>query len=101
MAGTIKSPTYTLIERYLLKDGREAAHLDLYRIAQQGELDFLGLDELAERMSLWLVEWPERGVGHLPAPDLIVGLEQEGGGRLAELTAKSPSGALWLQALGG
>ncbi|MCM2356095.1 MAG: tRNA (adenosine(37)-N6)-threonylcarbamoyltransferase complex ATPase subunit type 1 TsaE, partial [Arenimonas sp.] len=41
--GAIKSPTYTLVERYPLPAG-EAAHLDLYRLAGAAELDFLGLD---------------------------------------------------------
>ena len=62
--GSIRSPTYTLVERYRLPDG-EAWHLDLYRIGSAGELDFLGLD--GEEATLWLVEWPERGAGALPA----------------------------------
>ncbi|MGH8106330.1 MAG: tRNA (adenosine(37)-N6)-threonylcarbamoyltransferase complex ATPase subunit type 1 TsaE, partial [Arenimonas sp.] len=53
VSGPIKSPTYTLIERYHLAKGEEAAHLDLYRIAAAGELDFLGLDEVAENTVLW------------------------------------------------
>ena len=62
--GAIRSPTYTLVERYPLASGGEAWHLDLYRIGQAGELDFLGLDEGSA--VLWLVEWPERGAGALP-----------------------------------
>ena len=50
-------------------------HLDLYRIGQAGELDFLGLDEGSA--VLWLVEWPERGAGALPPTDLVVALEIE------------------------
>ncbi len=42
--GRIKSPTYTLIERYPLPDGGLAWHLDLYRIADPEELHHLGLD---------------------------------------------------------
>ena len=42
--GAIRSPTYTLVERYPLADGGEAWHLDLYRIGDAGELEFLGLD---------------------------------------------------------
>src|SRR5688500_4762925 len=61
--GAIRSPTYTLVERYSLADG-EAFHLDLYRIADAGELEFLGLDP-ADGV-LWLVEWPERGGVGLP-----------------------------------
>ncbi|HBD19581.1 MAG TPA: tRNA (adenosine(37)-N6)-threonylcarbamoyltransferase complex ATPase subunit type 1 TsaE [Arenimonas sp.] len=93
--GAIKSPTYTLIERYPLPAG-EAAHLDLYRLAGAAELDFLGLDELAAEATLWLVEWPDRGQGGLPAPDLRVRLAVEGVGRRARLEASSPEGEAWL-----
>jgi tRNA threonylcarbamoyladenosine biosynthesis protein TsaE len=93
--GAIKSPTYTLVERYPLPAG-EAAHLDLYRLAGAAELDFLGLDELATEAALWLVEWPDRGQGGLPAPDLQVRLAVEGMGRRARLEASSPAGEVWL-----
>lgn len=93
--GAIKSPTYTLVERYPLPAG-EAAHLDLYRLAGAAELDFLGLDELAAEAALWLVEWPDRGQGGLPAPDLRVRLAVDGAGRRARLEAASPVGEAWL-----
>ncbi len=93
--GAIKSPTYTLVERYPLAAG-EAVHLDLYRLAAAGELDFLGLDELAVDASLWLVEWPERGRGGLPTPDLVISLSVAGPGREAALRAGSPAGRDWL-----
>lgn len=95
VTGPIKSPTYTLIERYPLMNG-EAAHLDLYRIAAAAELDFLGLDEVAENTVLWLVEWPERGLGTLPNPDLILELIPQGEGRLASLRSGTETGAAWL-----
>ncbi len=94
--GAIRSPTYTLIERYPLATG-EAWHLDLYRIGNAGELDFLGLDEGSA--DLWLVEWPERGAGGLPPVDLVIGLEIAGHGRRARLRAHSPAGESWLQRL--
>lgn len=93
--GAIKSPTYTLVERYPLPGG-EAAHLDLYRLAGAAELDFLGLDELAADAALWLVEWPDRGQGGLPPPDLRLRLAVEGTGRRARLEAASPAGEAWL-----
>jgi len=97
VTGPIKSPTYTLVERYALADG-EAAHMDLYRIAAAGELDFLGLDELASAR-LWLVEWPERGAGSLPPADLEVFLGIDGAGRRARLVARTPTGAGWIAEL--
>jgi len=94
--GAIRSPTYTLIERYPLDDG-EAWHLDLYRIGHAEELDFLGLDEGDVR--LWLVEWPERGEGALPPTDLKIELAVEGTGRRYALAATSAAGRDWLAAL--
>ncbi|WP_396617119.1 tRNA (adenosine(37)-N6)-threonylcarbamoyltransferase complex ATPase subunit type 1 TsaE [Lysobacter soli] len=91
--GAIRSPTYTLVERYPLADG-EAWHLDLYRIADPGELEFLGLDSADVR--LWLVEWPERGVGALPVPDLTIEMSMRGPGRIARLRSGSPVGDGWV-----
>lgn len=96
--GAIKSPTYTLIERYPVDRG-EVAHLDLYRIADPEELSFLGLDELVDSARLWLVEWPDRGATFLPAADLRIRLAVAGAGRRAELEALSSLGADWLTAL--
>lgn len=96
VTGAIRSPTYTLVERYLIPRG-EALHLDLYRIGDAAELEFLGLDGAGA--VLWLVEWPERGGRGLPPPDLVVALGMEGTGRRAELAAGSPAGRAWLDRL--
>lgn len=97
VTGAIRSPTYTLVERYPLADGGEAWHLDLYRIADAGELEYLGLD--ADDVVLWLVEWPERGSGALPPADLVVALAVEGDGRRARITAGTVAGQAWLGAI--
>src|SRR5690606_39995663 len=60
--------------------------------------DLLGLDEADA--ALWLVEWPDRGVGALPPADLHLRLEIEGAGRGARLEAGTPAGRDWLQCLG-
>lgn len=78
--GTVRSPTYTLVEPYALS-ARAVLHLDLYRLADPDELEYLGLREQSGPGTLWLVEWPERGAGWLPAPDLILVLRSEGEGR--------------------
>ena len=91
--GAIRSPTYTLVERYPVEGG-EAWHLDLYRIGNAGELEFLGLDEGVA--ALWLVEWPERGAAALPPADLHVALEVAGAGRSARLTGASAAGEHWI-----
>ena len=82
-------------------NGHDAFHLDLYRIADAGELEWLGLDELDVPETLVLVEWPERGGGALPAPDLEVALEHDGAGRRAYLTPVSERGQRWMAILAG
>ncbi len=94
--GPIPSPTYTLVERYRLGSG-EALHLDLYRIGNAGELEFLGLD--GEDAQLWLVEWAERAQGALPAADLLIHLAVAGAGRQVRLHARGGTGAAWLARL--
>jgi tRNA threonylcarbamoyladenosine biosynthesis protein TsaE len=94
----VKSPTYSLVEGYDL-DQRRAFHLDLYRIADPGELEWLGLDSLAEPGAIVLVEWPQRGQGALPPADLELRFRHEGLGRHVTFDAHSESGRRIAQAL--
>ena len=95
----IKSPTYSLVEGYRARDGRPAWHLDLYRIADPGELEWLGLDALADPSALVLVEWPERGAGALPAADLALHMDYDGDGRRATLDVLTARGGRLLRDL--
>ena len=96
--GPIKSPTYSLIERYSLASG-EAVHLDLYRIAEASELEFLGLQDLMPEVRLWLVEWPDHGLRALPAPDLEIVLAVADEGRAIRVEDRSATGSRWLATL--
>ena len=96
--GSIRSPTYTLVERYPLEVG-EAAHLDLYRIAEAAELEFLGLQEISAEARLLLVEWPERAAAALPPADLELHLAVMDCGRTVELRGSGASGLGWLNKL--
>jgi tRNA threonylcarbamoyladenosine biosynthesis protein TsaE len=97
VAGAIRSPTYTLVEHYTLPDGSKALHLDLYRIADAGELEFLALDDTGA--GLWLVEWPERGARSLPVADLRIALAVAGEGREVSIEPGSEASRDWLERL--
>jgi tRNA threonylcarbamoyladenosine biosynthesis protein TsaE len=85
VSGPIKSPTYTLLETYELPAVR-ALHLDLYRLNDPDELEHLGLVDFYRPGYLWLVEWPERASGRLPAPDLCFEFSiVEGGHRIERI----------------
>ena len=83
--GAVKSPTYTLVEPYEFA-GREVYHWDLYRIVNPAELEFVGLDELMREGTLRIIEWPERGNGMLPPPDIEIKIDVIDNGRKLWMT---------------
>jgi len=99
VASRVKSPTYSLIESYSIGDVA-IHHLDLYRIADPGELEWLGIADLVAQPHLMLIEWPERGGGALPSADLSIALAHAGSSRDIVLSAVSPKGQDWLDRLG-
>jgi tRNA threonylcarbamoyladenosine biosynthesis protein TsaE len=98
VTGPVRSPTYTLVEPYELGN-RTVHHLDLYRLEGAEELEALGARDLLAEGSLLVVEWPERAGGYLGAADIACHIEYEGRGRRIRLTAGTPAGDRWLQAL--
>jgi tRNA threonylcarbamoyladenosine biosynthesis protein TsaE len=96
--GAARSPTYTLIEPYEL-GARSVYHLDLYRLGDPEELDYLGLRDLLAQDAIWLVEWPERGAGFLPAADLSIAIDYLEVGRRLSLNAVGERGRAVVAAL--
>jgi tRNA threonylcarbamoyladenosine biosynthesis protein TsaE len=95
VTGRVRSPTYTLVEVYETP-AVSVVHLDLYRLLDPSELEPLGLREFARPGYLWLIEWPERGTGRLPFPDLEVTLIGGMNGHQINLTATSALGESWV-----
>lgn len=89
--GAVKSPTYTLVEPYEYFDF-PLYHFDLYRLTDPEEVEFLGVDEYFMPPAVCLIEWPVRGRGFLPPPDLIIGLEIVGKERCLNVAAASARG---------
>jgi tRNA threonylcarbamoyladenosine biosynthesis protein TsaE len=97
--GAVKSPTYTLMEPYQIGQA-SFCHIDLYRLADAGELEYLGLRDLMDEGATLLIEWPERGHGELPAPDLLIHIDHLSQGRSLEFAAKTERGRLLLKGVG-
>jgi tRNA threonylcarbamoyladenosine biosynthesis protein TsaE len=93
VSGTIRSPTYTLMEPYRA-DGRELLHMDLYRLNNPAELHNLGLVDYPPELTLWLVEWPEKGGDALPKADISITLQTVEHARKADVCGLSEAGRL-------
>lgn len=93
----VRSPTYTLVEPYSTP-AFEILHLDLYRLGSPDELDALGVRERVGEAVI-LAEWPSRGAGALPGPDLRITLAHAGERRTAHLEAQTARGEVQITAL--
>lgn len=88
-AGTVASPTYTLVEPYELR-GQIIYHIDLYRVSAEEELRYLGFNEFDD--GLRLVEWPERAPQLEAHADLSLQLAYAASGRDAVLSGLTQRG---------
>ena len=74
--GTVKSPTYTLVEPYTINN-QEIFHFDLYRVDDPYELELMGIrDYLETPNALFLFEWPSKGGDEIPQPDLVIDIQK-------------------------
>jgi tRNA threonylcarbamoyladenosine biosynthesis protein TsaE len=96
--GNVKSPTYTLVEPYDLADW-QVYHFDLYRLADPEELEYMGIRDYFNRECCSFIEWPNKGQGMLPAPDMIIDLTYHEEQRQVSLLAKTVLGKRLLSIL--
>jgi len=94
-AGRVKSPSYPLVELYVVSS-LHLYHFDFYRFKNETEWQDSGFREYFNAQSACIVEWPERAGGRLPSPTLAIRLAVAGAGRRAWLSSSSPAGAHWL-----
>ena len=98
-SGRVKSPTYTLVELYVVSR-LNLYHFDFYRFGEPEEWQEAGFRDLFNETNICLVEWPEKAGELLPPPDLKITLKStQAEGRDAKLEALTPQGRQMLSML--
>ncbi|MFC5497859.1 tRNA (adenosine(37)-N6)-threonylcarbamoyltransferase complex ATPase subunit type 1 TsaE [Caenimonas terrae] len=110
--GRIKSPTYAVVEPYVVAvrpepvEGRPAQdeaelaiwHFDFYRFSDPREWEDAGFRDLFASPGLKLAEWPQNAGALLPRADLVVRIEVGADDvRHVTLAAQTPLGRELLQ----
>lgn len=95
--GAVKSPTYAIVESYVLP-AFTLHHFDLYRFGSPEEWEDAGLDDLFAADALCLIEWPQQGGGFTPDPDMTVSFNHSEHGRHCSVTAHTHQGRKSLEA---
>ena len=96
--GKVKSPTYTLVEPYVISN-YNVYHFDLYRFIDEEEWDAAGFRDYFNPQSICMIEWPEKAFHVLPEPDIHVHLSPQNTGRKIQFSAASALGTLCLKKL--
>jgi tRNA threonylcarbamoyladenosine biosynthesis protein TsaE len=97
-AGRAKSPTYALVEPYMLSR-LDLYHFDFYRFKDRSEWLNSGFREHFNPDSVCVVEWPEKAGDLLAPPDVKIRLDFDGEARRVSLEACSDAGRAWLSSL--
>ena len=90
-SGRVKSPTYTLLETYVIA-GLNFCHFDLYRMHNKEEWESAGFRDEYDGQNILIIEWPENAAGFLPPADMEIELNILKNGRRAEIRAQSKLG---------
>lgn len=96
--GPVKSPTYTLVESYVVGQ-LLIHHFDFFRLSNPEELEYLGLRDYFDGRSICFAEWPERVKGLLPTADIRVELRSQNHVRRVDVVSTSDAGQLLLRGL--
>ena len=79
-SGAVKSPTYNIVEPYSINE-QSVFHFDLYRLMDVEELEYMGIRDYLTEDSICFIEWPDKGDGLLPKPDIQIEIKINGSER--------------------
>ena len=78
----MSSPTSSLVNEYINKEGKQVFHFDFYRLRSLDEAIEAGLEDYFYSDAYCFVEWPEKAPELLPAETIDVFIVVQGTNRL-------------------
>jgi tRNA threonylcarbamoyladenosine biosynthesis protein TsaE len=73
----MSSPTFTLVNEYLDKNGAKIFHFDFYRLKSEKEAFEIGVEEYFYSGNYCFIEWPEKVKSLLPAEHIDIAIKVE------------------------
>jgi tRNA threonylcarbamoyladenosine biosynthesis protein TsaE len=89
--GRVKSPTYNLVESYVISN-KLFYHFDLYRFNDDQEWEAAGFRDYFNANTICLVEWPEKAGNLIPDADIEIHIEPNQSGRTITLQSNTEIG---------
>ena len=89
--GSVKSPTYSLLEQYKFEK-LNINHFDLYRFNTSDEWITSGFQEHINNVDVNIIEWPEMAREILPKPDLEIRFSYANEGRVINIKSFTEKG---------
>ena len=77
----VQSPTFSIVNEYMDKQGDPIFHFDFYRLKSPEEALEIGIEDYFYSGNLCLIEWPKKIDGLLPKQFLRIAIENKGGER--------------------
>jgi tRNA threonylcarbamoyladenosine biosynthesis protein TsaE len=83
----VQSPTYSLVNEYVTKQGKDLYHFDFYRIKNEEEAMDIGVEDYLYSGERCFIEWASKIENLLPTKYLKIEIQvQEDGGRIVNLS---------------
>lgn len=98
VSGSIKSPTFTLVEPYEIKDFT-IYHFDLYRFSDPDEWFDAGFDEYFIDGAVCFIEWAEKAKGLIPYIDWHININLDNDIRIITIESLTNVGEKCLKKL--